>query len=109
VATKNENTTIRPLDDNAAGRVVSDRTANRWEWSPVDRDETARLLRALQNDHLAIERPKVAPRTRRSTPIRTEADVALDFAQRKTLERSGGRDAGGGFNPYENPGKPRRR
>jgi hypothetical protein len=100
---------IRRLEHNPAGRVVTDAVANRWEWSPIADDETARLLRALQNDALRIERSKITPRSHSATHRRNEADVALDLARRRTHDESGGRDAAGGFNPYDHSAKPRRR
>src|SRR5262245_28429651 len=90
---------IRRLEDNSAGRVVPDTVANRWEWSPTEPDETARLLRALQNDELRIESSRLTHK--RSAPRkRNESDIALELARRHAHDESGGRDAGGGFNPY---------
>jgi hypothetical protein len=109
MATKDDNSKrIRRLEDNPAGRVVTGTIANRWEWSPIADDETSRLLRALQNDELRIEDSKIARKPRASRK-RNESDVALDLARRRARDQSGGRDAGGGFNPYDHSGKPRRR
>jgi hypothetical protein len=105
----NNDKRIRRLEDNPAGRVVTDPVVNRWEWSPLEQDETARLLRALQNDELQIERSSITRNARSAPRGRNEADVALDLARDRALNKSGGRDAGGGFDPYHHSGKPRRR
>jgi hypothetical protein len=106
---KDDRKWVRAIKDNPAGRVVADTGGNRWEWNPADRDETTRLLRALQNDELEIERSSIIRKPRRAARKRNEADIALDLARGKARERSGGRDAGGGFDPYDHSGKPRRR
>ena len=108
MATEDDGKKIRRLEDNSAGRVVKDTVANRWEWSPIEPDETARLLRALQNDDLRIERSRLT-RKRSAPRKRNESAVALELARRRAYDESGGRDAGGGFNPYDHSGKPRRR
>ena len=100
---------IRRLEDNPAGRVVTDPSVNRWEWSPLVQDETARLLRTLQNDELQIERSSIERKPRAAPQKRNEADVARDLAPHRVLDPSRGRDAGGGFNPYDHSGRPRRR
>ena len=109
MASKDDGKRIRRLEDNPAGRVVTDTLANRWEWSPIEPDETARLLRALQNDELRIERSRITGKPESRLRKRNESDVALDLARRRAHEESGGRDAGGGFDPYDHSGKPRRR
>jgi hypothetical protein len=92
------------LDGLRDGPVV-----NRWNFSQVEQDETARLLRALQNDALKIERSSIMRKSRGAPRKRNEADVAFDLARCRALDRSGGRDAGGGFDPYDHSSKPRRR
>ena len=110
MARENNEKKIRRLEDNPSGRVVSDAGGNRWEWDPLAPDETSRRLRALQNDDLEIERSSITRRRRGTPRERNEADVALDLARNRSLDRrGGGRDAGGGFDPYDNSGKPRRR
>jgi len=98
-----DNKWIRPLKDNAAGKVVTDDAGSRWQWD-ADQDETSRQLRKLHNDELAIEQTNIRPRglargARRST-VATPPSKPLKKASR---------DAGGGFNPYDNAGKPPRR
>jgi hypothetical protein len=97
---------IRSVKHNPAGKVVSDTEGNRWEWDPADLDETGRLLQKLHNDELAIEHTDVVP-VRRETS--SETTSTRRDAPLKPLKKSGGRDAGGGFNPEDNTGKPRRR
>jgi hypothetical protein len=97
---------IRSVKHNPAGRVVSDTEGNRWEWDRADIDETGRLLQKLHNDELAIEHTDIAP-VRRG--ISSEDRAARRDAPPKPLKKSSGRDAGGGFNPYDSTGKPRRR
>jgi hypothetical protein len=101
---------IRRLEDNPVGRVVSDAAGNRWEWNSLAPDETSRLLRALHNDELEIERSSITRKRRGNSQRRNETDVALDLARQRSHDRPrDSRDAGGGFNPYDNSGKPRRR
>jgi hypothetical protein len=100
---------IRSVKDNPAGKVVADPEGNRWEWNQADEDETSRLLRKLQNDELAIEQTDLVANP---VPPRRGA-TAKKAAQRepersRPLKKSGARDAGGGFNPYDNSGKQRR-
>jgi hypothetical protein len=57
---------IRSLKDNPAGKVVPEPNGSRWEWRPDPNDETARLLRTLQNEELEIEHSAVAVRDPRS-------------------------------------------
>jgi hypothetical protein len=100
---------IRSVKDNPAGKVVADPEGNRWEWNPADQDETARLLKKLQNDELAIEQTDIVanPARRRDASAKLEPRTE---PRRPTLARKpGGRDAGGGFDPYDSSGKSRRR
>lgn len=100
---------IRSIKDNPAGKVVADPEGNRWEWEQSDKDETARLLRKLENDELAIERTdiKLNPLSRREhSPKRTTERREPQPPQ--PTKKLRGRDDGGGFNPYDSSGKPRR-
>ena len=97
---------VRSLTDNPAGKVLDAPNGRRWEWDPEQDDETARQLGALHNEELAIERSGIVP-----TP-RGVAEPTADARPRSSQTpgaKPGGRDAGGGFNPYDNPGKPNRR
>ncbi len=94
---------IRPLKDNAAGKVVTDGAGSRWEWD-AQQDETSHQLRKLQNDELAIEQTNIRPK--RSAGAR-QAPAATPPS--KPLKKKPSRDAGGGFDPYDNAGKPPRR
>ena len=95
---------IRSIKDNPAGKVVADAEGNRWQWD--SNDETAIQLKKLNNDELAIERTDIHPRpTPRPEKAAAEAKPKTEPAKPLTKRR----DAGGGFNPYDNPGKSRRR
>jgi hypothetical protein len=100
---------IRSIKDNPAGKVVADPEGNRWEWERADQDETARLLQKLHNDELAIEQTDIV----KNPPAGVHgAGKRTDLGERRrsrSLKKPGSRDAGGGFNPYDNSGKPRRR
>jgi hypothetical protein len=96
---------IRSLKDNPAGKVVTDAEGNRWEWGSAD--ETSHLLKQLNNDELAIEKTDLHP-----TPKSAAQDTAAKPAAQKPVSRPlkpGVPDKGGGFNPYDHSGKPRRR
>jgi hypothetical protein len=99
---------IRSIKDNPAGKVISDPEGNRWEWDGVDQDETARLLHRLQNDELAIEQTDIVPNPMRQRGTAAKHAEPSDPPPAKPLKKIG-RDAGGGFNPYDSSGKPRRR
>ncbi len=100
---------IRSVKDNPAGKIVADPEGNRWEWERAAQEDTSRLLRRLNNDELAIEQTDLVPnRLRRRDPTAKRAEKR-DPDLSKTLKKSSRPDAGGGFNPYDNSGKPRRR
>ncbi len=92
---------FRSIKDNPAGKVVADSEGNRWQWD--SNDETAIQLKKLHNAELAIERTDIHPRP--TLPARAEATAKPEPAKALTKRR----DAGGGINPYDNPGKSRRR
>jgi hypothetical protein len=99
---------IRSIKDNPAGKVVADPEGNRWEWERADKDETSRLLEKLHNPDLAIEQTDIV----RNPPPGLDGAAARADTPRlsKPLRKKpNARDAGGGFNPYDNSGKPRRR
>jgi hypothetical protein len=93
---------IRSIKDNPAGKVVADPEGNRWEWQSDE--ETAHLLKKLSNDELAIEKTDIHP------PLKGENAAPTEPASpaRKPLQ-PGARDKGGGFDPYDHSGKPKRR
>lgn len=103
---------IRSIKDNTAGRVIADPEGNRWQW---DSDEaTSHLLKKLANDELAIEQTDLHPTpsanpaaaaTAKPPPRSTAPTTTPSTPARPPL----GRDAGGGFNPYDNTGRPKRR
>jgi len=96
---------IRSVKDNPAGKVVADPEGNRWQWQSDD--ETARLLKKLNNDELAIEQTDIHLRPAAKKGAVAAPKPELEIASAKPLRKN--RDAGGGFNPYDNTGKPRRR
>jgi hypothetical protein len=96
---------IRPLKDNAAGKVVADEDGSRWEWDRAHQDDTSRLLRKLNNDELAIEQTNIRPKPFSARGTRPTTAAAPPS---KPLKKPS-RDAGGGFDPYDSSGKPRRR
>jgi hypothetical protein len=96
---------IRPIKDNAAGKVVADEDGSRWEWDRAHQDDTSRLLRKLNNDELAIEHTNIRPKPYSARGTRQTSAVTPPS---KPLKKPN-RDAGGGFDPYDTAGKPRRR
>ena len=95
---------IRSIKDNPAGKVVADAEGNRWQWD--SNDETSVQLKKLNNDELAIERTDIHPRP---TPRPEKAAAAAKPKAESAKPLAKRRDAGGGFNPYDNPGKSKRR
>jgi len=94
---------IGSIKDNPAGKVVADTEGNRWQWD--SEDETQRLLKQLENDALAIEKTDIRPVP--SQKQKAAAGTAPKPAGRPL--KPGKRDSGGGFNPYDHAGRPRRR
>jgi hypothetical protein len=100
---------IRPLKENRAGKVVPDSAGSRWEWDGAESEQTSRLLRKLHNDELAIERTDITPNPLRARGPGARRSSPDEKRAKKTLKKTAGRDAGGGFDPYDHAGKPRRR
>lgn len=97
---------IRSLKDNPAGKVVPKPNGGRWEWRPDPNAETARLSRKLQTEELEIEHSAVAARDPRGgAGVDPRGERARDRTMSKRAQK---RDEGGGFDPYDNPGKPGR-
>jgi hypothetical protein len=96
---------IRPLKDNAAGKVVKDDSGSRWEWDGAHQDDTSRLLRKLNNEELAIEQTNIQPKPFSARGTRQASAPAPPSKPLKKPRQ----DPGGGFDPYDNSGKPRRR
>jgi hypothetical protein len=95
---------IRPLKHNSAGKVVADPDGSRWEWQ--SEDETALQLKKLDNAELAIERTDLHPAMTADDAKAAASATPKPSPGKPPAKRRG---AGGGFNPYDNPGKPRRR
>ena len=93
---------IGSIKDNPAGKVVADTEGNRWQWD--SNDETQRLLKQLENDALAIEKTDIRP-----VPGQKQKAAADGAPKPASRPPPGKQDSGGGFNPYDNAGKPRRR
>jgi hypothetical protein len=94
---------IRSLKDNPAGKVVADPEGNRFEWE--SQDDTSLLLKKLNNDELAIEKTDLYATPERAANANTAAPASKPASRPL---KSGGRDSGGGFNPYDHAGKKRR-
>lgn len=94
---------IRSIKDNPAGKVVADPEGNRWEWQADD--ETSHLLKKLGNEELAIESTDLHPKVERPDQPRNASPTAKRTGR---ALKSGARDSGGGFNPYDHAGKKRR-
>ncbi len=97
---------IRSVKDNPAGKVVADPEGNRWEWQ--SNDETAHLLKKLNNDELSIEKTDLRPRLKAGAE-KTAAPSKPAPTPTAGQALKPARDKGGGFNPYDNSGKPKRR
>ena len=95
---------IRSIKDNPAGKVVADPEGNRWEWQSDE--ETAHLLEKLDNDELSIEKTDIRPPLKGN--LKDAASTEPAPPERKPL-KPGARDKGGGFNPYDHSGTPKRR
>lgn len=96
---------IRSVKENPAGTVVADNEGNRWEWQSDD--ETHHQLKKLNNDELSIERTDLRPALKTSAAKGAASKKPAKPSGR--LVKPGARDAGGGFNPYDHSGKPKRR
>jgi hypothetical protein len=97
---------IRSVKDNPAGKVVADPEGNRWEWQ--SEDETAHLLKKLNNDELSIEKTDLHPRLKTGAG-KTAAPPKSAPATTPANSLKPARDKGGGFNPYDHSGKSKRR
>ncbi len=91
---------IRSLKENSAGKVVTDPDGNRWQWESDD--DTELLLKRLNNDELAIEQTDIRPNPAAG---RRASDAKLAETAKTTTKSREPR----GFDPYDNPGKSRRR
>ena len=100
---------IRSLKDNPAGKVVNDSAGSHWEWDRAELDETSRLLQKLTNNELAIEQADIVPdpHARPPQPAGPPGRKA-SHSQGAPRKRPSSHDPGGGFNPYDHSGKPRR-
>jgi hypothetical protein len=103
-----ETVTPEPPSQEPAGRVEFDSRGNSvWRWARDVLDSTSILLKRLENKDLALEptqnvpvvgskklaKPGNTSDPTRSTKSRTSRSLSLEAEE-------GGRDKGGGFNPY---------
>lgn len=118
--------TIKPVRENAAGRVVNDgRGRNVWQWKDAEIDSTSLVLKRLENDALELEPTRKVPvqkpgaqdvrraagRARSGAPDRGSAEQAApprDASRyperparvRLSIDEPDSRGPGGGFDPY---------
>jgi hypothetical protein len=97
---------IRSIEDNPAGKVVAGPDGNRWEWQSDE--ETARLLEKLNNDELSIEKTDIRPPLKGGART-ADASKPAPTATAGNVRKPSARDNGGGFDPYDHSGKPKRR
>ena len=103
-----ETVTPEPASEEPAGRVEFDSRGNSvWRWARDVLDSTSILLKRLENKDLALEpthtvpvlgsknlgRPVSSDPSRSAKARRPSRSLSLEVEE-------GGRDKGGGFNPY---------
>jgi hypothetical protein len=93
-------TAEQPASEEPAGRVEFDSRGNSvWRWARDVLDSTSILLKRLENKDLAIEPTQKVPvlgskkPSKPGDPTRAAKPLSLE-------DDEGGRDQGGGFNPY---------
>ena len=97
----------QPASQEPAGRVEFDSRGNSvWRWARDVLDSTSILLKRLENKDLALEPTQKVPvlgskklSTAGNTPSPTKSPK-LPRHPLSIAEDEGGRDQGGGFNPY---------
>jgi hypothetical protein len=101
--------TPEPASQEPAGRVEFDSRGNSvWRWAKDVLDSTSILLKRLENQDLALEPTQTVPvigSKKVAKPGNTSDPTRAAKARPKTRSLSleaeeGGRDKGGGFNPY---------
>jgi hypothetical protein len=100
----------QPASQEPAGRVEFDSRGNSvWRWARDVLDSTSILLKRLENKDLAIEPTETVPvlgSKKLSKPGNTSDPTKSAKSKRGTPltlasdDDEGGRDQGGGFNPY---------
>ena len=100
-------TSEQPASQEPAGRVEFDSRGNSvWRWARDVLDSTSILLKRLENKDLALEPTQKVPTIgskKDSKPCNTSAPAKSPRPRRNPLslaDDDGGRDQGGGFNPY---------
>jgi hypothetical protein len=96
---KHPETPEPPAGQEPAGRVEFDSRGNSvWRWAKDVLDSTSILLKRLENKDLAIEPTQKVPVIRGSKADKKPArGRAADLS---VSAEPGGRDSGGGFDPY---------
>jgi hypothetical protein len=94
----------QPASEEPAGRVEFDSRGNSvWRWARDVLDSTSILLKRLENNDLAIEPTQKVPVLGSKKPSKPGDPTKAAKPRRNPLslaDDEGGRDQGGGFNPY---------
>jgi hypothetical protein len=103
-----ETVTPEPASQEPAGRVEFDSRGNSvWRWARDVLDSTSILLKRLENQDLALEPTQKVPVIGSKKPAKpgntsdpTRAAKSKPPKRLSIADDEGGRDQGGGFNPY---------
>jgi hypothetical protein len=103
-----ETVTPEPASQEPAGRVEFDSRGNSvWRWARDVLDSTSILLKRLENHDLALEPTQTVPVIGSKKPGKSGKSSDPTRSPKPRISRSlsiaadeGGRDKGGGFNPY---------
>ena len=103
-----ETATPKPASEEPAGRVEFDSRGNSvWRWARDVLDSTSILLKQLENKDLALEPTQTVPvvGSKKLAKPGNTSDPTRSGKPRSSRSLSleaeeGGRDKGGGFNPY---------
>ena len=105
--TKDTETPEQPASQEPAGRVEFDSRGNSvWRWARDVLDSTSVLLKRLENKDLSLAPTQKVPvlgSKKLSKPGKTSDPTKVAKPRRNPLsiaDDDGGRDQGGGFNPY---------
>ena len=94
----------QPASEEPAGRVEFDSRGNSvWRWARDVLDSTSILLKRLENNDLSLEPTQKVPvvgRTKVSKPGNADPTKTTRRNPLSIADDEGGRDQGGGFNPY---------
>ena len=91
----------QPASQEPAGRVEFDSRGNSvWRWARDVLDSTSILLKRLDNKELAIEPTQKVPVLGSKKPSKPGDPTKAARNPLSLADDEGGRDQGGGFNPY---------